>query len=126
MRTSIDTGTLIDLIASGLPEFILNRIDREILKETTDLFNEVSKYEHMIKERKKYQIEEKAKSSEITYTLRNNEENKEILKECKVNFNEHVKEEDFKIKINYLDENMAQYLQKINMMSALFMDMKPE
>ncbi|CAB3244666.1 unnamed protein product [Arctia plantaginis] len=218
MRTSIDTGTLIDLIASGLPEFILNRIDREILKETTYLFNEVSKYEHMVnkksfivrrgyinqktyssnvslinakllrlkgkgnnlnkadlvtingvkkasgltnlkikifeiekevdvyiiddqnfkyefligldliktfkliqtedlkiiqKERKKYQIEEKAKSSEITYTLRNNEENKEILKECKVNFNEHIKEEDFKIKINHLDEKEKYEINKL-------------
>lgn len=48
MRRSIDTGTLVDLIASGLPEFILNRIDREILRDTVDLFNEVSKYEHMV------------------------------------------------------------------------------
>lgn len=48
MRRSIDTGTLIDLIAAGLPEFVLNRIDREILKDTVDLFNEVGKYEHMV------------------------------------------------------------------------------
>lgn len=48
MRRTIDTGTLIDLIASGLPEFILNKIDREILKDPVDLFNEVSKYEHLM------------------------------------------------------------------------------
>lgn len=48
MRRSIDTGTLIDLIASGLPEFILNKIDREGLQDTVDVFNEVSKYEHMV------------------------------------------------------------------------------
>lgn len=48
MRRSIDTGTLVDLIAAGLPEFILNRIDREALTDTVDLFNEVSKYEHMV------------------------------------------------------------------------------
>lgn len=48
MRRSIDAGTMVDLIAAGLPEFILNKIDREILKETVDLFNEVSKYEHMV------------------------------------------------------------------------------
>ncbi|XP_073948722.1 uncharacterized protein [Choristoneura fumiferana] len=48
MRRSIDTGTLIDLIAAGLPEFILNRIDRETLRDAVDLFNELSKYEHMV------------------------------------------------------------------------------
>jgi len=48
MRKSIDTGTLVDLIAAGLPEFILNKIDRETIKDTVDLFNEVSKYEHMV------------------------------------------------------------------------------
>lgn len=48
MRRTIDTGTLIDIIAAGLPEFILNKIDRETLRDTVDLFNEVSKYEHMV------------------------------------------------------------------------------
>lgn len=48
MRRSIDTGTLIDLVAAGLPEFVLNKIDREVLKDTVDLFNEVRKYEHMV------------------------------------------------------------------------------
>lgn len=48
MRRTIDAGTLIDLIAVGLPEFILNKIDRERLIDTVDLFNEVSKYEHMV------------------------------------------------------------------------------
>ncbi|KMQ82740.1 hypothetical protein RF55_22015 [Lasius niger] len=48
MRKSIDAGTLVDLVAAGLPEFILNKIDRETLKDTVDLFNEVSKYEHMV------------------------------------------------------------------------------
>lgn len=48
MRRTIDPGTLVDLIAAGLPEFILNKIDRERLKDTVDLYNEVSKYEHMV------------------------------------------------------------------------------
>ncbi|OXU16482.1 hypothetical protein TSAR_011678 [Trichomalopsis sarcophagae] len=48
MRKSIDPGTLIDLIAVGLPEFIINKIDRETLKETVHLFNEISKYENMV------------------------------------------------------------------------------
>ncbi|XP_050666399.1 uncharacterized protein LOC126966416 [Leptidea sinapis] len=51
MRRTIDTGTLVDLIAAGLPEFIVNRIDREVLQDTVDLFNEVSKYEHMVNKR---------------------------------------------------------------------------
>lgn len=52
IRRSMDKGTLIDLIAAGLPEFILNRVDRETLKDTVDLFNEVSKYEHMVNKKK--------------------------------------------------------------------------
>lgn len=36
MRRSIDPSTSIDLIAADLPEYILNRIDREILKDTID------------------------------------------------------------------------------------------
>ncbi|XP_072946487.1 uncharacterized protein [Epargyreus clarus] len=52
MRRSIDTGTLLDLIAAGLPEFILNRIDRGILKETEDLFNELSKYEYIVNKKR--------------------------------------------------------------------------
>lgn len=51
MRRTIDIGTLLDLIAAGLPEFILNRIDREALLDTVDLFNEVSKFEHMVNKR---------------------------------------------------------------------------
>lgn len=51
MRKSIDAGTLVDLVAAGLPEFIFNKIDRETLKDTVDLFNEVSKYEHMVKKK---------------------------------------------------------------------------
>lgn len=41
-----------DLIAAGLPEFILNKIDRETLKDTVDVFNEVSEYEHMVNKKK--------------------------------------------------------------------------
>jgi len=52
MRTSIDPGTQIDLIAVGLPQVIINKIDRETLKDTTDLYNEISKYEHIINKKK--------------------------------------------------------------------------
>lgn len=39
INKSIDTQTLIYLIATGLPNFIMDRIDRESLKEVNDLFN---------------------------------------------------------------------------------------
>lgn len=52
VRKTIDTGTLIDLIAAGLPNFITDRIDRESLQETEDLFNEIGKLEHITEKRK--------------------------------------------------------------------------
>jgi len=52
MRNSIDAGTLIDLIAAGLPQVIINKIDRETLKDTTDLHNEISKYEYILNKKK--------------------------------------------------------------------------
>lgn len=44
--------TFVVLDAAGFPEFILTRIDRETVKDTIDLFNEVSKYEYMVCQRK--------------------------------------------------------------------------
>ncbi|ESN91473.1 hypothetical protein HELRODRAFT_165511 [Helobdella robusta] len=38
MRTSIDTGTLVDLIAAGLPGFVLEKINRQSMEDTVDLF----------------------------------------------------------------------------------------
>ncbi|CAH0547050.1 unnamed protein product [Brassicogethes aeneus] len=72
MRRSIDTGTLIDLIAAGLPEFILNKIDRETLKDTVDLFNEISKYEYTINKKNAW------------------------IKKRNVNFQNKSKQEDYK------------------------------
>lgn len=48
VRKSIDNDTLIDLIATGLPNFVTDRIDREKLKKTDDLYNEVGKLEHLV------------------------------------------------------------------------------
>ena len=48
IRRSIDTGTLVDLIAAGLPGFVLEKINRQAMKDTVDLFNEVRKYEHLV------------------------------------------------------------------------------
>ncbi|XP_075980032.1 uncharacterized protein LOC142979144 [Anticarsia gemmatalis] len=44
----IDSKTMIDLIATGLPGFILNKLNRDELNDTTDLFNEIRKYEGMM------------------------------------------------------------------------------
>jgi len=48
VRKSIDDGTLIDLIATGLPNFVADRIDREKLKKTEDLYNKIGKLEHLV------------------------------------------------------------------------------
>lgn len=49
IRKSIDDGTMIDLIAIGLPNYVADRIDREKLKRTEDLHNEIGKLEHLTK-----------------------------------------------------------------------------
>lgn len=41
INKTIDTQTLIYLIATGLPNFVMDRIDRESLKEVNDLFNSI-------------------------------------------------------------------------------------
>lgn len=56
VRKSIDTGTLIDLIAFGLPNYIADKIDREIIQGTEDLNNEIGKLEHLVR---KYNYEKK-------------------------------------------------------------------
>lgn len=48
VRKSIDTGTLIDLIAFGLPNYVADKIDRGTLQETEDLYNEIGKLEHLV------------------------------------------------------------------------------
>lgn len=48
VRKSIDTGTLIDLIAFGLPNYVADKIDRGTLEGTEDLYNEIGKLEHFV------------------------------------------------------------------------------
>lgn len=48
VRKTIDNGTLIDLIAIGLPNYVVDKIDREKLKKTEDLHNEIGKLEHLV------------------------------------------------------------------------------
>lgn len=52
VRKSIDKGTLIDIIATSLPNFICDLIDRETLKETEDIYNEIGKLEHLVDKKK--------------------------------------------------------------------------
>lgn len=52
MRKTIDQGTLIDIIAAGLPNFIVDKINKEEILETKDLFNEIGKMEHLVNKRK--------------------------------------------------------------------------
>lgn len=48
VNKSIDKLTLIDLITIGLPNFIADKIDRNSLKKTEDLFNNIRSLEHMV------------------------------------------------------------------------------
>lgn len=47
----IDKSSIIDLIALGLPNHVLNRIDRSNLKEVEDLFKEIRGLEHLVKKK---------------------------------------------------------------------------
>ena len=52
LRETIDQGTLIDLIAVGLPDFVTDRINKEEVIYTKDLFNELGKLEHLVTKKK--------------------------------------------------------------------------
>ena len=47
----IDDSTMIFLIVMGLPDNIMNKIERESLTTTTDLFKEISQYEYLAKKK---------------------------------------------------------------------------
>lgn len=51
-RKTIDQGTLTDIIAAGLPTYIIDRINKEEILETRDLFNELGKLEHLVSNKK--------------------------------------------------------------------------
>lgn len=51
-RKTIDEGTLIDIIAAGLPDFITDRINKEEIVHAKDLFNELGKLEHLVQRKK--------------------------------------------------------------------------
>lgn len=80
VRKTIDTGTLIDLIAAGLPNYLSDKIDRETLQETEDLYNEIGKLEHLVG-RNKYE------KKNYTYSDIKTKKNEE-KKPCQICVNE--------------------------------------
>lgn len=48
VRKSIDIETRIDLIAVGLPNSVSDKIDRETLNNTEDLYNEIGRLKHLV------------------------------------------------------------------------------
>ena len=78
INKSMDTSTLINLIAIGLPNYIADKIDREKIKTTTDLFNNIRGLEHLIKK----QIP-KEKFDKYTSYKNSNKDNKSPCSICK-------------------------------------------
>lgn len=64
VNKSIDTNTLIDLIATGLPNFIADKIERNNLRETKDLFNNIRGLEHLINKKRVGGFENKIKEKD--------------------------------------------------------------
>ncbi|XP_022827339.1 uncharacterized protein LOC111357040 [Spodoptera litura] len=52
IRKTIDEGTLIDIIAAGLPDFITDRINKEEMVHTNNLFSELGRLEHLVSRKK--------------------------------------------------------------------------
>lgn len=66
----IDTQTMINLIVMGLPDYLIEKIDRETAKSTASLYNEIGKHEYLVNKKnfnknKKYSNEYKGKSDII-------------------------------------------------------------
>lgn len=68
INKSIDKPTLIDLIVTGLPNFIADEINRNDLKETEDLFNIIRGKEHLNKKivgKKEVHLDNKIKQNNL-------------------------------------------------------------
>lgn len=62
VNRSIDDDTMINLIVLGLPEKIIDKLDKESLKSTIELFSEINKYDHLVyKKNEKATVEAKGK-----------------------------------------------------------------
>lgn len=44
----IDTQTMINLIVMGLPDYVMDKIDKETVKSTASLYNEIGKHEYAV------------------------------------------------------------------------------
>lgn len=49
MNKPLDKNTLVDLIATELPDQVIDKINKENLEQTQDLFDELRTLEHLIK-----------------------------------------------------------------------------
>ena len=76
MNKNMDTKTLTTLIAVGLPDFIMNKIDREQCEDSTRLFNEIRRYESLMNKK----IFPKRKEEKFEYKKKNEE--KRPCKNC--------------------------------------------
>ena len=68
LRHTTDQGTLIDIIAAGLPDWIADRINREEVLETKELFKEIGRLEYLVNKKfpgnKKWQKSDPKNSQE--------------------------------------------------------------
>lgn len=69
VRKTIDEGTLIDIIAAGLPDFITDRINREEILHTNNLFSELGRLEHLVSRRKFIKKKEDTKPVKAKCTI---------------------------------------------------------
>lgn len=84
INKNIDQETLVALITTGLPEFIMNKINNEVVKDSTSLFNEIRNYEYMVEKRNNI------KSRDSKQEWRRKYEEKKPCKTCE-NLNKGVR-----------------------------------
>ncbi|GBP26600.1 Retrovirus-related Pol polyprotein from transposon 297 [Eumeta japonica] len=102
VRKSIDTGTLIDLIALGLPNYLTDKIDRETLQETEDLYNELGDCNILlegINVKTPNVLDDRRNKDVSSYS----DVSKQDINRCEVNFNEHINLDEFEIVVDHLD-----------------------
>lgn len=80
----IDTQTMINLIVMGLPDYIIDRIDKETVKSTAGLYNEIGKHEY-VTNKKPF-----SKNIRNTYDLKSKPEKIKPCKTCE-NLNKGIR-----------------------------------
>ena len=122
VNKSIDSKTLIDLIATGLPEFTLNKINRDDLKDSTDLFNEIRKYEGIVYKK----ITTKSNNSNFGHKIR--VERKKPCKTCE-NLNKgtsYYPEEACWFKTKDSKNEKTNHVRNVNSNSVLEVDLNTD